>query len=75
MIELTWRVMDEDGLCWPWPTRERAEAQVALWESQGERGFITPVFRRDGHELTGDALAEWIAAANQALALQDGCHG
>lgn len=75
MVELTWRVTNDDGLSWPWPTREQAEAQVVLWESQGDRGFITPVFRRDGIELTDDGLAEWIAAANQALSLQDGRHG
>lgn len=62
MVELTWRVTSQGGLRWAWNTLVQAQAQVELWRSQGARGVISPVFRREGRELTPNELAEWFAA-------------
>lgn len=62
MVELTWRVTNLDGLRWAWSTLAQAQAQIELWRSYGARGTISPVFRRDGMELTPDELAEWFAS-------------
>jgi hypothetical protein len=77
-IELTWRVTNGEGMRWAWNTLAKAQAQIALWESQGARGFVSPVFRADGRELTSEELEAWVAAANRALTPQqesEGHHG
>lgn len=66
-VRLRWRVMNEDGLCWWWDTHTQAEAQLSLWEKQGDTGTVAPSFWREGVEITEAELANWVAAANRAM--------